>query len=49
MRKEFFFDVMGFLAGQHKAKNVIWCKFPKKEKLLLALRYKFPHPFDLRL
>lgn len=30
-----------FKAGKHKAKNVIWCKFPKNEKLLLAFKHKF--------
>ncbi|MHA8053910.1 hypothetical protein [Aquirufa sp. OSTEICH-129A] len=44
-----FWAGIDFLAGQHKAKNVIGCKFPKNEKLLLALKNKFPHPFDLEL
>lgn len=33
-----FFDGIDFLAGQHKAKNVIGGKFPKNEKLLMALK-----------
>jgi site-specific recombinase XerD len=42
MRIDSLFDGIDFLAGQHKEKNVIWCKFQKNEKVLAALKNKFP-------
>lgn len=36
MHMEVFFDGIDFLTEQHKAKNVIGCKFPKNEKRPLA-------------
>lgn len=31
-----------FTAGQHNNKNVIWCKFPKNDLVLSALKKQFP-------
>ncbi len=46
---ESFLARIDFLTDQQKAKNINWFRFPKNEKLLLALKNIFPHPFDLGL
>lgn len=33
---------ISFSAGKHKDKHVIWCKFPKNEALLRALKKQYP-------
>ena len=37
LRKE-----IAFSAGKHKDKHVIWCKFPKNDLVLLALKKQYP-------
>lgn len=37
LKKEIVFSV-----GKHKTKNVIWCKFPKNDALLFALKKQYP-------
>lgn len=33
---------IAFIPGRHNDKNVIWCKFPKSDELILAFKQQFP-------
>ena len=43
MRNTALFTAITFSIGVHKQKNVIWCKFPKDEKILALFTKQFPH------
>ncbi|MFN8713099.1 MAG: tyrosine-type recombinase/integrase [Bacteroidota bacterium] len=42
MRTPDFKKEIAYSVGQHKDKQVIWCKFPKNDALLVALKKQYP-------